>query len=221
MALLSEKDQSTVGEAFDEQLEHPVNLVLFTYSEGSEGFEECQYCEEMQQLAEEIAALSDQIDLVVCDFDNDVEKRESYGVVRAPALVIAGSRDHGLRYYGIPSGYEAQSFIEDIIDVGRKSTDLSQNTRDWLKDLKQDVHLQVFVTPTCPHCPSAARLAHQLALESDYVTGDVIEAMEFPELSREYDVYGVPRVVINEDHGFEGALPEENYIAEITKALGG
>ncbi len=62
-------------------------------------------------------------------------------------------------------------------------------------------------------------MAHKLAMESPHIVGDMVEATEFPELARKYKVYGVPKVVINETHGFEGALPERQYVAEIRKAL--
>ena len=40
--------------------------------------------------------------------------------------------------------------------------------------------MQVFVTPTCPYCPAAVRMAHSLAIASDRVTADMVESIEFP-----------------------------------------
>jgi hypothetical protein len=68
--------------------------------------------------------------------------------------------------------------------------------------------LQVFVTPTCPYCPPAVILAHKLAMESDLIRADMVEATEFPHLSMKYAVMGVPRTVINEDIHIEGAVLE-------------
>jgi predicted DsbA family dithiol-disulfide isomerase len=59
-----------------------------------------------------------------------------------------------------------------------------------------------------------------MAVESDKVTGDVIEAMEFPDLSRHYGVRGVPKIVVNEKVEFVGALPEKEYLAYIQQAVG-
>jgi glutaredoxin len=85
---------------------------------------------------------------------------------------------------------------------------LSVATKTQLAELTQALHLQVFVTPTCPYCPGAVRLAHQMALESDLVRADMVEAIEFPHLSMKYQVQGVPRTVINETVHLEGAAPE-------------
>lgn len=59
------------------------------------------------------------------------------------------------------------------------------------------------------------RLAHKLAIESELVRADCIEAMEFPGLVLRYDVRGVPRTVVN-DHAFlDGALPEEGFVSAV------
>jgi predicted DsbA family dithiol-disulfide isomerase len=58
-----------------------------------------------------------------------------------------------------------------------------------------------------------------MAVESEHVTADVIEAMEFPELSRRYGVQGVPKIVINETTEFVGALPERQYLDHVRKAV--
>lgn len=63
------------------------------------------------------------------------------------------------------------------------------------------------------------RLAHKMALESDWVRADMIEATEFPELSEQYEVMGVPRVVINDTSYFEGALPEAQFLQAALQTL--
>jgi predicted DsbA family dithiol-disulfide isomerase len=62
-------------------------------------------------------------------------------------------------------------------------------------------------------------LAHRLAFISKRVTGDMVEAMEFPHLTQKYNVAGVPRSVINETHFIEGAVPEKAYVQRILDAL--
>jgi predicted DsbA family dithiol-disulfide isomerase len=64
-------------------------------------------------------------------------------------------------------------------------------------------------------------LAHQLAVESPRVTADVIEAQEFPDLARRYGVRGVPKIVINDEVEFVGALPEADYVAYVRAATNG
>jgi thiol-disulfide isomerase/thioredoxin len=67
-----------------------------------------------------------------------------------------------------------------------------------LKNLDKPLLLQVFVTPSCPHCPRAVLLAHQMAMENpQMIRAEGVEATEFPELANRFNVRGVPQTVIN------------------------
>ncbi len=216
MALLNPKIQEQVRQLFAD-LEHPVRLLMFTQGEG--GALECEMCADTRQLVEEVAALSDKIHLEVYDFLADAEVAKQYRVEMIPAIVIAGEEDYGIRYYGIPAGYEFSSLIEDIRRVSSRKAELTPRTLEALAKLDRPVHIRVFVTPTCPYCPQAVVLAHNLALASPWIRADMIEATEFPHLANKYQVYGVPRSVINETIHLEGAYPEEMFVAEMMKVL--
>lgn len=216
MSLLKEKDRQQLAKEF-EALQNPVKILMFTQDK------ECQYCRETRSIIEEVAALSDKISFEVLDFVADKEAVTQYGIDKIPATVIMRGgetpKDYGIRYYGIPSGYEFSSLVEDILMVSLGDSGLSAETKLLLSKLTQPLHLQVFVTPTCPYCPQAVRLAHQLALESDLVRADMVEAIEFPHLSMKYQVRGVPRTVINEVAHLEGAAPEPMLLAKIREAI--
>jgi glutaredoxin-like protein len=155
---------------------------------------------------------------MVYDFVADKEKAAEYHVDKIPAIIIQGTEDYGIRFFGIPSGYEYMSLIEGIIDVSKGATGLSQKTKDALKSLQKDVHIQVFVTPTCPYCTMAVRLAHQFAVETPHVNGEMIEVTEFPHLAQKYSIFGVPKTVFNETLFLEGAVPEDVFLDHVIKA---
>jgi len=157
MTLIRDEDKKTIREEFAEKLVAPVRLVLFTQEI------ECQFCAETRQIVEEVAALSDKITAEIYNFVTDKDQAEAYGIDKIPAIAIIGAQDYGIRFYGIPSGYEFSSLFEDIIDVSRGESGLLEPTKKALAHLKEPVHIQVFVTPTCPYCPMAVRLAHRLA----------------------------------------------------------
>ena len=216
MSLLNEKDREKLIDRF-EGLDQPVKLIVF-----SQDFE-CQYCRETRQIAEELAGLSSKISVVIYDFVADQEMAEAYQVDKIPAIVVMQDgevpRDFGIRYYGVPAGYEFSSLIDDLVIVSGGDSGLSKQTRAWAAGLTEPVHLQVFVTPTCPYCPQAVILAHQMAMESDFITADMVEATEFPHLSMKYQVMGVPRTVVNETVQVEGAAPEQTLVAKMEQAL--
>lgn len=213
MALLSDKDRKQIQARLAE-MEHPVRLIHFTREL------DCDSCEPTLRLLKEVAELSEKLTLEVHNVVLEKEEAERFGVDKIPATVVVGDRDHGIRFYGLPAGYEFAVLLEDILDVSCGRCGLDEETRKQLQTLTKPVHLQVFVTPTCPYCPVAARLAHQLALESDLVTADMIEATEFTDLVLQYGVQGVPKTIVNETHAIEGALPEPYFVEQILQAAG-
>jgi glutaredoxin-like protein len=219
MPLISEKDAEFLKTDFEAKLSNPVKLVMFTQQM------ECQFCAETRQIAEEIAGLSDLISVEVYDFVEDKAQAELFAVDKIPAIAIlrvedGQDKDYGIRFYGIPSGYEFTTIIEDIVDVSKGDSGLMPKTREAIAEITDPLHLQVFVTPTCPYCTQAVRLAHKFAIESELIRGDMVEAIEFPYLSNKYHVHGVPRTVINETVHQEGAVPEPLMLAKMLEALG-
>ena len=191
----------------------PVRLVMFTQEF------ECQYCAETRQLVEEVAALSGQLTAEVYDFVTDKEKAEKLGVDKIPAVAVIGAEDYGVRFYGIPSGYEFTSLLHAIKLVAAGKPELSEETLQALAEIAEPVHMQVFVTPTCPYCPQAVVLAHHMAVASPMIRADMVEATEFPHLATKYQVMGVPRTVINETVHVEGAAPEPMVLEKLREAL--
>jgi glutaredoxin-like protein len=216
MPLMDDKTRNDVRDLLSD-LTGPVKLRVF-----SQQFE-CQMCAETRQIAEEVAELNDHITVEVKDFVGDEALAEELSVDKIPAIVVLGAddKDYGIRFFGIPSGYEFMSLLEAIKLVSIGEHQLSDDTLSYLDALDGDLHLQVFVTPTCPYCPRAVILAHQLAFASTRVRGDMVEANEFPHLSARYSVMGVPRTVINENTFIEGAAPEAMLMAKVQEAMAG
>ncbi len=211
--MIQEKDREQIKKMFAGKMKNPVTLINFTQEF------ECDYCRETRELAEELATLSDKITIKTYDFMRDQDKAMELGVDKIPATVILGERDYHVKYYGIPAGYEFTSLIDDIIDASQHATRLSEPTKQKLKTINKPVHIQVFITPTCPYCPRAVRIAHQFAMENQLIKADMIEATEFPELSNKYSVMAVPKIVINDNVEFEGAMPEEIFLSKVEEAL--
>jgi glutaredoxin-like protein len=209
MSLIPDDKKELLKNDFKEKLVDPVKIVMFTQEL------ECRFCSDTRQLVQDLATLNDKVTTEIHDFVTDAAKAKEYGIDKIPALAIIGKKDYGVRIYGIPYGYELQTLIEAIINVSKGKTDLSDNTKSILKEVKFPVHIQVFVTLTCPHCPAAAAVAHKLAIESDLVKADVIETGEFPDLAMKYNVIGVPKIVINEKVEFVGAFNEDLFAEHV------
>lgn len=213
VGLIPDEHKTHVKEKLQKELKDSVRIVVFTQEV------ECEYCRETRALAQEISSLvPDKISVEIYDFVKDQKKAEEFKVDKVPAIAIVGKKDYGIRYYGIPYGYEFNAFIENIINVANGTTNLSEDTKKKLQSIEKPVHIQVFVTLTCPYCPVSAGLAHKFAIESDRVQADVIEVSEFPHLGQKYSVMGVPKIVINERTELVGAIPETQFVDHVVQA---
>ena len=214
MAIIEGENKKFVEELFAKNLKGEVNLIFFRS-------DNCETCGDAEKLLEEIAAIDSRIKLTRYDAKANTKEAKFLGVDKFPATVIGGKRIYNAYYFGMPSGYEFSALLEDIIDASNGTTKLSEETKKAAKAITQNVDIKVFVTPTCPYCPRAVRVAHQLAMENDKIKGAMIESMEFQDMANQYEVMAVPKIVINDKASFEGALPENMFINEIMKALKG
>lgn len=211
--MIDEKIKEQTKEMLGE-LDEEVKLVAFTQKI------ECMYCHENVELMSDIAGLNEKLSVEIHDFVKDRDTAESYGIDKIPAVAVVSTKnDWGIRFFGIPSGYEFVSLIEAVKLASTGNHELSESTVDAVSKITEPVHIQVYVTPTCPYCPKSVVLAHRLAYISEHITGDMVEAIEFPHLANKYGVMGVPKSVINETIFIEGALPESAYVKRMMDAL--
>ncbi len=191
-----------------------VKLVLFTQKIS------CAACRDQRQLLEELTGLSDRLTLEVLDLEANAKQARTYGISRVPAtVVLAEERDPGIRFFGLTGGYEFGSLIESIRMVSLSSSGLSPELEDLISLIDEPLHLEIMVTLTCPYCPKMVHLAHQMALINPNIRADMVESSAFPQLVQRYAVGTVPRTVINGVPAFEGALPPQDAVLEIVKAL--
>jgi len=184
---------------------------------------ECTYCDDIEELYRIISDLSDKVELK--KYNKDSEEAKKYNVEIFPATLIhSESEEYNIRFFGFPAGYEFGALIEDIIDVSQGKTRLHPLLRKILKEeIDRKVRILVFVTPTCPYCPLAVRSAHKFALENPNIVGDMIESIEFQQLASKYNVYTVPKIIIQvngeDKEEFEGAAPDAYLILKILEAM--
>jgi alkyl hydroperoxide reductase subunit AhpF len=142
MALINEDVAAQLREAFA-GLVNPVRLAVFSQALAD------PESEEVKRLVEEVAALDSRLSAEAYNFVLDKEKVEALGIARIPAVAVLGeTADHGIRFYGLPSGYEFGTLVEALLLVSSGRSGLSEETRAALRDLARPIHIQVFSTPT-------------------------------------------------------------------------
>jgi len=141
MGMLKDKDRNKVQNLF-KQIDNDVTILMFTQEI------ECQHCEMTRKMLQEVSSLSDRISLEVHDFVAEADLAKKYGVDKIPATVLLGDKDYGIRFYGVPAGYEFNVLIQDIRDVGKRDPGLSEAVMAELAKIDEPVHLQVIISPT-------------------------------------------------------------------------
>lgn len=140
--MLTSRDQDAVRKEF-EKLAGPVKLVVF-----SQELAAAELCRQNEMLVREVVELSDHLSVEVLNLAIDRERAAAYGVDQVPAIVVEGARDYGIRFFGIPSGYEFSNLIDAIIVASSGEPALSEATKSSLATLDADVEIKVFSTPT-------------------------------------------------------------------------
>jgi len=141
MAFLQARDEAAVKKEF-ERIGGPVKLTVFATELGGENNTQTV------ALIREVAALSDQLSVTVLNPHIDREQAEAYGVTESPAVVVEGARDYGIRFLGIPAGYEFSNLIDSIVAVSTGEAGLTEETKTALAGLAEDVTIKVFANPT-------------------------------------------------------------------------
>jgi len=216
MALLSEQDRQTVRGHLA-VIEEPVRLLFFTQTFGAP-----DSVRVAKQVLDEIVSLCEQLTLEEVNFVLEQDRAKQYGVEQIPTIVLLrGDQDTRIRFLGAPAGYEFMSLIEAVILAGTNDSGLTTDSRALVAEhVTTPLTIQVFVTPTCPHCPRAVTLAHRLAIESPLITASCVEATEFMDLSRRFRVTGVPKTIVNESIEILGAVPEDQFVRIVVGAVG-
>jgi glutaredoxin-like protein len=214
MALLSDQDRETVRARLT-AIERPVTLLFFTQTIGAP---ESAYV--TRRVLDELVSLNDLLSLEEVSLVLDRERAAQYGIEDIPAVVLLRNGiDTRIRFLGAPAGYEFMSLIEAVVLAGTEDSGLSANARALVgQHVSEPLDIRVFVTPTCPHCPRAVTLAHRLAVEHPQIRATCVEATEFMDLSRRYNVTGVPKTVVNDSIEILGALPEDQFVRAVVGA---
>lgn len=211
MKMFNEEIEKQLKEIFND-LKNNVTIALFTDGD-------CYTCPETSSYMEEVAALSDKINLTKYDIKKDSGPAAEYGVVMAPSIVLldADGQYKRIKFNGIPAGHEINSFIGSLIEVSGAESKVPEDIEKRIATINKPVNIKVFVTLSCPHCPGAVLTAHKLALMNSNIEAEMIEAETFGELSEKYNVSGVPKIVINETHELVGNQPIQQFLNTIEK----
>lgn len=218
MPLLDEETRNAIKEYLS-KMGNEVELIVIVDSNSKN----CMYCNEIKQLFSEINELGiPKLKIKMIEkYDDNV--KVSYGVTpdQVPIILIRNQNIKGyIAYRGIPADHEFGLFLETVLETSLGRVHLSEEQIKRVKNIKENVKIDVYVTPSCPYCPAAVASAYMLAMINPNIKAYAVEATEFADESNKYKIRAVPTVVINDGQNkFEGALPIDRFIAKIEETL--
>lgn len=203
--LIPADGRKALGEVFA-PLKNNVELHIYTHEGAKDVFSRF-----VHKIAGELSECSTKISVFT---HSEAESNALPGPSERPLMAIkaAGAAAPVLSMIGAPLGEEGKVMIQAIVLAGSGEPNLSAGAMKALSEIKYKREIKVFGTGSCGYCPGQMALAAACALaRPDAITAYSIAADQFPELSRQYGVSGVPHTVVNEKYKVVGMLPDEPF----------
>ena len=209
---MDDETKTQLQEMF-QALDNDVTIHLFI------GDHQCLYCNDTRDMVELVAEFSDKVKVETHKGPLDSAAAKEMGVEHHPAIVLHGKDKYNVKFYGIPAGHEFGALVGSIVDVSSGVVPLPPDIIEDIKSIDKEVKIRVFVTPQCPYCPNMTRLAHQAAILNPLISSEMVESLEFQDLSREFEVFGVPKTIINDSVSIEGLAPPDMFVDKLFEAI--
>ena len=148
---------------------------------------------ELESFLSLLVALSDKLELEVCDR----QVQETF----APCVEVcfADGSQTGLAFHGVPSGHEFTSFVLGLYNAAGPGQALDDATRQQIAAITKPTDIKILVTLSCTMCPDLVVAAQRIAAANPNVTTHVYDIRHFENLKNRYKVMSVPCMVINDD----------------------
>ncbi|MGI6220430.1 MAG: FAD-dependent oxidoreductase [Coriobacteriales bacterium] len=147
--------------------------------------------EELEELANELARLGGKLD--VRPHDNPSHPDLPY-----VEICDAEGVSKGMRFHGVPGGHEFNSFIVTLYNVAGPGQPIDDADLAAIEAIDRPVKLDLLVTLTCTNCPDVAMAVQRIAALNPNVTVDIYDANIFDALVDQYNVMGVPFLIVND-----------------------
>ena len=214
---VDEKTKQAMLEQAQEQLapvfqnvNYDVSLFLFT-SPGKNDL----FSEGARQMIRAIREMTPKIDLR--EYDLNHELAQKWNVEHAPTILFDPER-YNIRWLGAPMGEEGRCFVEALIMMGYRETNLNEESMKVLQKIQSPRDVKIFVSPSCPYCPQQVVNAVKAAIEKpEMVSLEIIDIQANPELADRYSAQSVPMAFANETMIAQGAQTEELFMISLEK----
>lgn len=165
-----------------EKMEQPLCLELF--------LDDRPVSVELKEYMTSLSAMTDKL---------TVEEREPEESKELPVVRICKKDGTytGLAFHGVPGGHEFTSFVLGLYNASGSGQMIEKEEEERIRQLSEEIHLQIFVSLSCTMCPELVVAAQKIASQKENVTAEIYDIHHFPELRERYQVMSVPCMVKN------------------------
>jgi len=207
--VMQEQAQAELIAVF-KKMPYEIPLVLFTDSGKNEIFSQGA-----RQLIRSVREMAPKVTLLEYDISHKMAQEWH---AEYPPVLLFDPDNYQIRWLGAPLGEEGRTFVEALIMMGYRKTNLNKESLKVLNSIQSPRDIKVFVSPTCPYCPQQAVNALKAAIERpDLISLEIIDIQANPELADQYAAQSVPQVFANETLIAQGAQNEELFFASLEK----
>ena len=185
-------------QAYMEKLQEPIELVA-AYDDGKKS-------QELRELLEEIASMSDKISLR--EDGNPELRRPSFAINRV-------GTDIGVSFAGIPMGHEFTSLVLALLQVGGHPSKASQELIEQIQLLDGEYEFETFFSLSCQNCPDVVQALNLMSILNPKIRHTSIDGALFQDEVEKKEVMAVPSVFLNGQSWGQGRMTLEEIVAKL------
>lgn len=221
--VIPREQRPAIANYLSQRLAGPVAIETWTQRESAlvrTDRDPCMFCEPVSSAARQLAALHPLISLTPYDIDKHAGRAGEAGIERPPVTVLRGRNGREVRFTGLWSGLLFTAFMDALVYVGAGVAPIQQESREVLQELGEELQLELLVAPYDPYSEYTLRVAAAFAVESRWISLEVIEISEFPRLAQGRMVSEVPVLLVN-GRRFSGAWDENDLLEQLKRIAAG
>ena len=160
---------------------------------------------ELEELAQDIAALSDKVSMARTDDD-----------ARRPSMLIRRvGTDIGVRFAGLPMGHEFTSLVLALLQVGGHPSKAAQDVIEQVKALDGDYVFETYFSLSCQNCPDVVQALNLMSVLNPRIKHVAIDGALFQSEVTDRKVMAVPMVFLNGEVFGQGRMDLEQIVAKL------
>ncbi|MCJ8342101.1 MAG: FAD-dependent oxidoreductase [Cetobacterium sp.] len=188
-------DEDIKGQLIEifKKFENPVEIVsiLDPYKEISQ---------DIKKLLTELEELSDKIKVSIFNFGENFQLEEKIKMDEYPTIAFLDKDGEysGIKFTGLPSGHELNSFIISLYNVAGPGQGVNEETLSEIQSINKPVKLKIAVSLSCSLCPEVVIGAQRIASLNKNIDAEMIEIFAFPGIREKYKIMSVPALILND-----------------------